>query len=394
MIEGLVFKELMPELKITLNDFDEVHNQLRKHYQNFWELTNSPKVIQSTVSDWHTGDNGDEPIHLTVHKPVGSKPHNNELVVGNDWKCINEVPDCGDLVVAVAFHYNNNLLAYRYQNQLVKIWHLNQNLFFELGKKLFPDCYGTLSSISFSPDEILIATGYIHRLDQNVVKVWNLKKEESYSLHGHQFSEFGRVYSVCFSPADKQVIASAGTDKVVRIWDIPSQSKLNELVKHSADIKSIAISPNGQTLISGDEKGIVNIWRVKSGKHLKTIEAHRLPINSVTYSPSNDLFATCSDDAKVKLWDVSTAQLLCTLSGHDEPVNSVSFGVDGKILASGSDDCTVRIWNLDNPNNPIVLHEHQDAVSSVAFSPNGQLLASGSFDGTVKIWKQKTDLKN
>lgn len=391
LIEGLVFKELVPDLKITLKDFDQVHNQIRKYYQLFWKVTHSPKVIQSTPFSWNIDGNSDPPMQLTVKKSVSYKPHTDELVVDRNCKWIYKGKiSIRRKIVAIAFHPNSDILAWRDKSQLVEIWQFSQSKTLAFLDDSFLRFYETLSSLSFSTDGTLIATGCIEIPDQNTVKIWNWSTQDPFSFHGHQASEPGRVYSVAFSAADNQVIASAGRDKVVRIWDIPTQSQLSKLVKHSAPIKSISISPNGKTLISGDNKGIVNIWRVKSGKHLQTIEAHDLPINSVIYSPSNNLFATSSDDCTIKLWDANTGQHLCTLSGHEAPVNSLSFGIDGKTLATGSDDCTVRIWNLDNLNKPLILREHEDAVLSVAFSPNGQLLASGSMDGTVRIWKQET----
>lgn len=393
LIEGVVIKGVLPELKVTLEDFEKIHERVIENYQEFWECTHTPSVIRSNSFILQGDESYEHPMELVVIKPIGSKSSTQTSQI-LDWELVQDFPS-RHKITHIAFHPSGALVASRSDRQLIQVWQLSggREVVTTFGDEL-PLIYRSSSSVAFSPDGTLIATGYIERsgfdlIDRNIVKVWNLRKKENIiSFHEHEVSELGRIRTICFSP-NGQSIASAGKDRVIKIWDIPGKGERISLAGHSSIINSIAISPDGKTLISGDMKGFINIWNINSGRLIRTIEAHTLPVVSVSYSPCSGLFSSSSEDATIKLWEVSTGQLLCTLSGHEEKVNSVAFAVDGKTLASASDDHTVRVWDVENPNNSITLEAGQYAVLSVAFSPDGQLLASGGEDGIVKIWRQK-----
>jgi WD40 repeat protein len=66
---------------------------------------------------------------------------------------------------------------------------------------------------------------------------------------------------------------------------------------------------------------------------------------SVALSPDGRLLATGDTDNKIHVWRVADEQLLFTCEGHTNWVRAVAFSPDGKILASGSTDPTVRLWD-------------------------------------------------
>ncbi|CAD5913902.1 hypothetical protein [Planktothrix agardhii] len=74
----------------------------------------------------------------------------------------------------------------------------------------------------------------------------------------------GSVNSVAISP-DGQILVSGSDDKTITIWDLSTGQELRTLTghsEHSDEVKSLAISPDGQTLVSGGDDGTIMIWRV------------------------------------------------------------------------------------------------------------------------------------
>ena len=153
----------------------------------------------------------------------------------------------------------------------------------------------------------------------------------------------------------------------------------------SVSISSVAFSPNGKLLATGDADGKTYLWQVDDGKLLFSCTGHSSWVKSVAFSPDGQTLASGSDDQTVKLWDVYIGKCFTTLEEHTNRVWSVSFSPDGQILASGSDDQTIKLWDVYNGKCLKTL-QGANWVKSVAFSPDGQTLISGSQDETIKLW--------
>ena len=75
--------------------------------------------------------------------------------------------------------------------------------------------------------------------------------------------------SVAISP-DGKTIVSGSYDNTIKIWDNQSGECLNTLEGHSGYVSSVAISPDGKTIVSGSGNGTIKIWDIKSGKLIYT----------------------------------------------------------------------------------------------------------------------------
>ncbi|MCL1475093.1 WD40 repeat domain-containing protein, partial [Argonema antarcticum] len=71
----------------------------------------------------------------------------------------------------------------------------------------------------------------------------------------------GYVYSVAISP-DGQTLVSGSNDKTINIWNLATGNLIRTLSGHSGYVYSVAISPDGQTLVSGSNDKTIKIWRV------------------------------------------------------------------------------------------------------------------------------------
>jgi WD40 repeat protein len=120
-----------------------------------------------------------------------------------------------------------------------------------------------------------------------------------------------------------------------------------------------------------------------------TLTGHSDSVWSVAFSPGGQYLASGNSDNTIKIWNVNDGQLKQTLTGHSDWVKSLVFSPNGQYLASGSSDQTIKIWDVSNGQLKQTLTGHSDGVWSVAFTPDGQYLASGSSDQTIKIWKLK-----
>jgi WD40 repeat protein len=163
-------------------------------------------------------------------------------------------------------------------------------------------------------------------------------------------------------------------------------------------VLSLAFSPDGTLLATGDAHGEIRLWRVADGKQLLVCQGHTVWVVSVAFSSDGTMLASSGIDAMVKLWDVQTGQCLHTLQGHTNLVWSVAFSADDRILASGSADRSLKLWDTQTGTCLNTLTGHALWIYSISYIPvsdndrhaSGQILASGSFDGTIKLWDTDT----
>jgi WD40 repeat protein len=292
-----------------------------------------------------------------------------------------------DEINSVVFSPDSKILALGSKDNTVRLLDIETRK--ALGEPLVShfDDYSEVNSVAFSPDSKTIA----FKNDDNALILWDVQTRQPLAKPLVGDDDF--VLSVAFRSDGNTLVY--GGDYLVRLWDIETKQPLGEplIIDYSGDdIKNLVFSTDGKTFALWSVDNNIILWDFETRKALGEPLEHPGDIYSVAFSPDGKIIASGEEDGgRIMLWDVKTRQQLGEpLVSHSDyygEVYSVAFSHDGKILASGSDDNTIRLWDVETRQSlgePLVAHS--DDVLSVAFSPDGKILASGSSDKTVRLW--------
>ncbi|OIP71068.1 MAG: hypothetical protein AUK43_07405 [Oscillatoriales cyanobacterium CG2_30_40_61] len=192
----------------------------------------------------------------------------------------------------------------------------------------------------------------------------------------------------CVAISSEYKIIVGGGWKTIRIWNLDTGKLVDTINAHSHWVLSVAISSNGQYLVSSSIDKTVKLWSLKTKTLLHTFTGHTSWVNVVKITPDNQTLISGSADKTIKLWNLEKKQLVHTFNGHTGWISCLAISSDSKFLVSGSTDKTIKLWDLNQKQLLKTLEEHSDWIQNVAISSDDKSLVTGSRDGTLKIWQK------
>jgi WD40 repeat protein len=172
----------------------------------------------------------------------------------------------------------------------------------------------------------------------------------------------------------------------------------------SGHIHSVAFSPDGRTLLVGDDNGEIALWSFGESEPEKRGQfvAHKDAVNVLVFSPDGKKLLSGAYDHQIGVWawQEGQAKRLGTLTGHSDWIGSLAFSPDGRTLYSGGWDHIVRRWTAAG-NSFVPADEfrgHSHPVDAIAFSPDGSRIACGALSSLagrseespaneVRVWR-------
>jgi WD40 repeat protein len=169
--------------------------------------------------------------------------------------------------------------------------------------------------------------------------------------------------------ADGRTIAAAEA-KNIQLYDTTTGQRRATLSGHKGLVWSVAISPDGQFVLSGAKDGTVCLWELSSGRLLASYDWDIGTIQYVAFAPDGMTAAVAGHTGTVILWDVDPSDLTGRTDVDAEATSVPQFA---PIPRSG----------------PLRL-DHKKGVAAVAFAPDGKTVTSVAHRDRAKVWDRAT----
>ena len=295
---------------------------------------------------------------------------------------------------------------------------------------------------AFSPCGSYLAAG---AQDENLL-MWNLSSREKLTLTGHT----SWIHAVAFHVTEKRLLAgdlngalrcwdysasppvvqwvvenahqtwvqaivptpdgkfwiTAGTDGVVRIWNVTDGKLSGELAGHGTEVYSLAVHPQGKFLASGDLMGRIFVWNLETRQRERSLDASilhtrkedfladvggvrslafdadgtQLAASGMTDAESN---AFCPGKPAILVFDFATGALRRTIrpkEKSDGPIKGLSFLSGGIIAAQGEHLNATSSLEFFGPDKAEPIHViRRESGYCLSLNPDGNKLAVATF---------------
>lgn len=241
---------------------------------------------------------------------------------------------------------------------------------------------GIPNEVAFSPDGDRIAVATTWGLYVYAINAGQVQPDALLAIDPETV-----INTLAYSP-DGALIATGDTDRQVILWDAVTGEQKQVLQDHENWIRSVAFSPDGMYLVSGSSDAAVRLWPIRDGVAVDTVElvGFEVTVWAVTFSPDSQTLAVGLNDNRIQLIEVANPDNRRTLQGHSGRVFALTFSADGSRLASASADGTARLWDVMTGETLTTFEGHVGWLRGVAFAPDGESLVTASYDSTARLW--------
>lgn len=259
--------------------------------------------------------------------------------------------------------------------------------------------------VALSPNGQVAAT-----VEYDTVLLWKVDTGEPLNRLVFPF----RIHAIDLSPNGDFILLALANSSAI-YFDVAA-NQVRQVFQHDGAavnselnhmLHSVAISPDGQTALTGGDDRTARLWDLQSGDPLFNW-LHGNTVNLVAFDPQSRFALTAADNDQTHLWDLTNGQQIATLRSSAWPsslplpnfpvfnstTTAVGFSADGQLLVTGHAAERVCVWQLPSAAKKACwkvprqqLLTPGNVIQAVAFTPDDRSIQTVGGNGWVQLWQ-------
>jgi len=211
---------------------------------------------------------------------------------------------------------------------------------------------------------------------------WSLAKSLGNGTDAKPFSD--RVSALEFHPGSEQLLVGTGVasrNGEISLWNTATWEILAEnTAAHDDTITAFAFSSSGDRFASAGTDRLVRIFDSKTLELVQTFEGHTSHVLDVDWHADDLSLVSSSGDLQVKIWDIAENRQKSKVEGFAKEVTSVTYVADSDTLLTTSGDKSLKLANQPLPGAGTTV------LNTAAVSGDGKVIIAAGEDSVLRVW--------
>ena len=238
-----------------------------------------------------------------------------------------------------------------------------------------------IHDLAFSPDGDQLAIGGGNPATNGIIEIFSWPEGKSLRiLQEHQDS----VTAVAWRDASS--LASASLDRRIIVWDLPTDTAIQQLEGHSKGVSSLCFLSDKDILVSTGIDQSVRVWDLTSGELIRSMNNHTLPVHDLALRPGESglpMIISAGDDRTVRFWQPTIGRMVKFARLEEAPLATAWLNDGSKVVAVCTDGA-VRFVDPDSVKVTSEIHALNGWVYSLAVHPTDDSVVVGGQNAQVR----------
>jgi WD40 repeat protein len=200
-----------------------------------------------------------------------------------------------------------------------------------------------------------------------------------------QLGHSSDVWTLDVSP-DGRLVASAGLDRIARIWHLETGMLVRQLQGHTQPIGGVAFSHDGRWLATGSQDRTARIWEAATGKTVRVLPTG-CDSRALTFARNDTELVVAGCEGDLRVFETATGNELPRVRATDKQRAAVTFAQGGRTAVFTLSSARIEVWDVEGRRR---LHDIDangpGGVRTAYLSPDGRTAVVDRNGPEMAVW--------